>query len=139
MNKLRRMCWDFLLSYLMSKDNSDIAKAEIIKKLFNIKRPVECIQLIIKAQDKEVTQIFDIRYRREDYPELPVWRIQVFERDNFTCVECGSKKNLQAHHIKRWAEYPELRFDINNGTTLCKRCHSKTEGYMRKYNGIQAG
>ncbi len=55
------------------------------------------------------------------------WRIQVFNRDNFTCGHCGKHGgDLQAHHIKPFAEYPELRFDIANGLTLCITCHRKT-------------
>ena len=57
------------------------------------------------------------------------WRKDVFIRDKYTCQCCnaknghGKKVNLNAHHIFNWADYPELRFDINNGITLCEDCH----------------
>ena len=52
------------------------------------------------------------------------WRISVFERDHYTCQVCGSVgKKINAHHIKPFAEYPDLRFDVNNGVTLCYQCH----------------
>lgn len=47
----------------------------------------------------------------------------VFERDNYTCQICGSKKDLQVDHIQSWADYVELRFSINNCRTLCMGCH----------------
>jgi 5-methylcytosine-specific restriction endonuclease McrA len=51
---------------------------------------------------------------------------QVLERDDYTCQICGQKGNeLQVDHIQPWAEYVELRFDINNCRTLCMRCHYK--------------
>jgi 5-methylcytosine-specific restriction endonuclease McrA len=55
------------------------------------------------------------------------WRLSVFERDGFKCVGCGDNKggNLQAHHILEYSKYPEKRIDIDNGTTLCKKCHAK--------------
>jgi hypothetical protein len=55
-----------------------------------------------------------------------VWRSDVFKRDNFTCIKCGQVGGiLHAHHIKHFAEFIDLRFDINNGMTLCKKCHNK--------------
>lgn len=58
------------------------------------------------------------------------WRIKVFKRDNYTCQNCrvrGGK--LQAHHVKSYREYPELRHDIDNGQTLCVDCHKQTKTY----------
>jgi hypothetical protein len=53
------------------------------------------------------------------------WKRAVWKRDNYKCVKCGSTDKLCAHHIKSWDDYPELRFDIGNGLTLCCSCHSK--------------
>ena len=50
-------------------------------------------------------------------------RLQAWERDNYTCQECGSKRNLQAHHIRQVALYPDLVYELSNGITLCKTCH----------------
>lgn len=52
------------------------------------------------------------------------WRRQVFTRDHFTCQICeevGGK--LNAHHIEPWKSNIELRYSMDNGITLCKRCH----------------
>ncbi len=55
--------------------------------------------------------------------EYKNWRTKVFERDSYTCRGCGEKGYLEAHHLKRWWRYKEVRFDVSNGITLCKKCH----------------
>lgn len=57
------------------------------------------------------------------------WRDAVKKRDEHKCVECGSTKSLHAHHIKGWQKHPELRYDIDNGLTLCVRHHQKAHGF----------
>ena len=59
------------------------------------------------------------------HPKYKKWRQDVFKRDNYQCVKCGDAGFIQADHIKRWANYPKLRFNINNGQTLCVPCHRK--------------
>lgn len=55
-----------------------------------------------------------------------LWRSSIFEQNNFTCIECGDRGGrLEADHIKSWRDYPELRYEISNGRTLCKPCHLK--------------
>lgn len=52
------------------------------------------------------------------------WRNGVFERDNFTCQVCGQVGgDLQAHHLRSWSKYPDLRYVLENGLTLCVECH----------------
>lgn len=55
-----------------------------------------------------------------------VWRIDVFERDKFTCQKCDDiGGTLNAHHILSFAKYEDARLKVSNGTTLCKSCHTK--------------
>jgi len=63
--------------------------------------------------------------------EYSEWRRQVFERDNHTCVWCGQVSGkLHADHIYPFSLFPNLRFFIQNGRTLCVPCHMKTETYL---------
>ena len=55
------------------------------------------------------------------------WKYQVYKRDNFKCKinnkDCGGR--MEAHHILRWRDYPELRYEVNNGITLCLNHHPR--------------
>ena len=83
-----------------------------------------------------------------------MWRSKVFERDKYTCVECGRKRKegdrviIQADHIYPFSKILddfnitsieeaiscEKLWDINNGRTLCVDCHKKTDTWgMNQY------
>lgn len=69
--------------------------------------------------------------------EYVKWRLSVFSRDGFKCILCKSKENIQADHIKPKSKYPELIYDIDNGRTLCKKCHKNTDTYGAKVLSIE--
>ena len=56
--------------------------------------------------------------------EYLTWRKKVFERDGYRCVVCGKVGGqINAHHIRSWKDFPEERYDVDNGITLCVNCH----------------
>jgi hypothetical protein len=60
--------------------------------------------------------------------EYDVWRDAVFRRDNYTCQHCGARGRMHAHHILSYAGFPERRYDVVNGITLCVACHGAVHG-----------
>lgn len=67
--------------------------------------------------------------------EYKKWRLAVFERDHYICQGCSMVGGyLTAHHIKNQAHYPKLRYNLNNGITLCEKCHSLTDNYKGRAN-----
>jgi len=61
------------------------------------------------------------------------WRTEVFTQDNFTCQFCKINGGyLEAHHIESWSKYPKLRYKLNNGITLCKKCHKLANKIQRQ-------
>jgi len=63
-------------------------------------------------------------YRQGYAKQHKIWAKAVLKRDNYKCLVCKKVNGrLNAHHIKFWKEHPKLRFDVDNGITLCDKCH----------------
>jgi hypothetical protein len=68
-------------------------------------------------------------------PEFKDWRKKVFEKYNFTCQKCKViGKKIIPHHINNFADFIELRFEVNNGIVLCEKCHYTFHG---KYGRVK--
>lgn len=85
------------------------------KRGANSYRWIKDRSLLVKNEKKHL----DVQYRE--------WMNSVKKRDNWTCriadVNCDGR--LEAHHILNWKDYPELRYKINNGITLCHAHHPR--------------
>jgi hypothetical protein len=56
--------------------------------------------------------------------QMTEWRTSIFQRDEYCCQICKAKGvHLHAHHVVPFSVNGDLRFDIDNGQTLCKECH----------------
>lgn len=70
-----------------------------------------------------ITPIRVAEWNGKQYQE---WRNTVLKRDGYKCVACGiNDHKLEVDHIKSYSLYPDLRYKIDNGRTLCKPCHKK--------------
>lgn len=72
-------------------------------------------------------------------PKYKKWRKRVYIRDRWACKMpgcAGMDKKLNAHHIKKWAGYPALRYVISNGITLCRACHDRIWGSEEEYESL---
>lgn len=60
--------------------------------------------------------------------EYEVWKLEVYKKDKGICRLCKKRctnKTITAHHLNNFRDFPELRFVVDNGMTLCRSCHMK--------------
>ena len=75
-------------------------------------------------KDRTLLKVSDKKHLDQQYRD---WMLNVKKRDDWKCKISSSDCNgrLESHHILNWVEYPELRYDINNGITLCHAHHPR--------------
>ena len=61
------------------------------------------------------------------------WKNAVKNRDGHTCQLCGSQKDLVAHHIYNYNTHTQLRYALDNGITLCNKCHSSISWHEQEF------
>lgn len=68
-------------------------------------------------------------------PEYKKFRNKVRQRDHNKCrwPGCGTSKKLQVHHIRKWHDFPTLRYAQSNGITLCRRHHDIVKNNEESY------
>jgi HNH endonuclease len=85
--------------------------------------------------DKNVPE--EIRVKDRRYDNHKRWARQVKERDDYKCVICKYNQKLVAHHLYSYLSYPDLRHDVNNGVTLCTKCHVEFHKIYGKTGNIK--
>ena len=76
--------------------------------------------------------------RNFESPQYVKWRSAIRRRDGRKCCwpDCKERRFLNTHHIKRWADYPHLRYDVSNGITLCKKHHNHIRNKEQQYEQL---
>ena len=96
----------------------------------------------IKGKKGMLTRRETPKYVKKGRPILNIparraqWAIDVRTRDGFVCQICSSVNDLSAHHIVPWKQDESKRFDLDNGVTLCRSCHSRTERLLESANRV---
>ena len=110
-----------IADYSLNKVEPNLTKKQ--SKIFESLRPIMDTEI---RQSEEGRRCFEYKN----------WRKSVFARDDYTCQICGKRGvRLNAHHIKSYAYFPNLRFSVDNGITLCEECH-KSVHRKRKGGGF---
>lgn len=121
----------------------EMQKRKISKVCPNCNEKFTAIPVLTYCSKKCFKEHLKTKYLRENNPnwdggvksenqigrfsvDYVIWRNAVFERDKYTCCTCGKVGNkLHAHHVKKWSKFKELRYSVDNGLTLCEKCHKK--------------
>ena len=140
-----------------NKNKTGIYNDETLKKIGNASKENQSWKFTLKhkLRGKEHPNWKDGRTKLQEKirksPRYAQWRTEVFQTDNFTCRGCGTKGSLVAHHIKAFNEILEENkidslekaldceelWNVNNGLTLCKKCHKLTDNYLGKAKDVR--
>ena len=126
------------IGHLWNKGKTGIYSEEYLRKL----RESHTGKLELASSNWRggISRAYKTGYYSAQYKE---WRRKVFERDNHTCQDCGIRCGngkavyLTPHHIKSFSRYPKLKFDVNNGITLCELCHCKVDKYRARFMKLE--
>lgn len=117
-------------------ENNPMKKIEVREKASAAQRGEKCYNWKGGRIDlkKQIRQCY--KYK--------IWRDGIFERDNFTCQKCENRGGkLDPHHLNSFANILDKYniktiddalncgelWEINNGMTICTKCHKKTPTY----------
>lgn len=117
------------------------------KMSLEFRRKISAAHIGIQAGDKHPNWkggLSNLHFKIKQTFEYRQWRGDIFHRDDFTCQNCGVRGGiLEAHHIvpksvilrkykiktREEAIVCSELWDLNNGETLCQKCHMKTSSY----------
>lgn len=123
--------------------HSDHTTATLQRNFGSFNRAKEKAGLTTESPDatgKDSSVYVENKDRWIETNEARKWKNDVFERDNYICQDCGDDTggNLNAHHIKRRNDHPELRDCVENGITLCKTCHTERHSNENFYEMLKS-
>ena len=104
------------------------------ENLENIKKSCTFKHLALKGMPKEKhprwikdRSLLKVSEKKHLDVKYKYWMLEVRKRDNWKCriINKDCKGRLESHHILNWIGYPELRYEINNGITLCHAHHPR--------------
>lgn len=75
-------------------------------------------------------------FERSD-PRVRIWTKKIISKG--FCEICGTTERLEAHHIIKWADFPQGRIDEKNGLCLCHNCHTEEHKHDQSYHMMKAG
>ena len=114
-------CKDCRLAPFM---RSDVTRRLISERLSGREISEAHKEAISKARIALFNRIGRIE-RQDGEWEFARWCKSIHKRDNYACQVCKATGKIMAHHILSWKDYPELRFELENGITLCVDCYHK--------------
>ena len=120
---------------LKNKLNS---KLSILLNAFN---EIKEDDVVVKDDDTPKKKVSDEKKQHVKELASPKWkkkREEVFERYGKQCVECGSTKNIQVHHLIYRKGHHLWEYNVDELIPLCKKCHQtihddKTHRFHEKY------
>jgi len=113
----------FLLGH---KKVAEFRKGKTYKEIYGERAREEALKRKISNRNRwKNRKRSEVRLKHNADYRYNEWRKFVFERDNYICQKCKEKGRLEAHHILSWKNYPELRYELNNGITLCLAHHPR--------------
>lgn len=128
-----------IISWLKENNIEIPTRSELMKTFFDIKGGRERYRMMFGTMESRIATscrqrnispedfvefLGDENHRIRTSSKYIQWRDSVFKRDNYTCQCCSQRGgDLNVHHINNFNEDIDNRFEIDNGITLCKKCH----------------
>jgi hypothetical protein len=113
--------------FVFHEDGSVSIRRDFAKHIKNLRGKIHLLYAYLSGESDERFPNGQYSRKSEEdcsyryIPESLKW--EVFERDNFTCKNCGARRFLTIDHITPKSKGGKTT--LNNCQTLCKSCNSR--------------
>lgn len=96
---------------------------------YNTQRPEIKEQFLLEEKNYFYKNGVLKEYYYDNNVQLKEWRSKIYDKYNCVCQICGASKEqgvtIHAHHLWGYFDFPEKRYDAENGITLCQKHHMR--------------